>query len=315
MIIWNCTRRQVWWMAVITSITSTGVSPAQAVQMRIPGDVFVTYGKDQTGLRHYVNGGALCVVHRPGCSGNPFIGMFGVGHNGKDHFFPKDKQLPAGVKLIGVQYKMYWPPGLTKTDRGDAGSKGSYGASADKQLQAKPPLYSVHWENACQRTNSADWGNLPVTYQVFFIIDVPASVTVPGAAPYSSADPVQDICHAEDIPTPVETGPSVVPTAVYLTPYTTKQVVWFGGQFGVNTSGTILTIDNAEQFPIEIIADQNMPGGCGKLGNKSIPTHGTIKAADVYGARATYPKTIGACLPAADSSRQSTEIVLTYAPK
>jgi hypothetical protein len=306
-------RRRVWWLAICASIALLGEPISNAAQMMVPGDRYVTYGNDTTGLKSYVQSGALCVVHRPNCSGNPFVGLFGVGHNGKDHFFPKDKPLPAGVRLVGVQYKMNWPAGLTKTDRGDIGSKGSYGASADGQLQSKPPLFSVHWENSCQATNSKDWGNLPVTYQVFFVIDVPPGVSVQGALPYSSADPVRNICSAEDIPTVISNGPQVTPLAVYLTPFTTKQVIWFGGQFGVNTSGTILTINNAEQFQIELIADKNMPGGCGKAGNQMIASHATIPAASIF-ANVKYPKTIGACLPAANASRQSTEIVLTYKP-
>jgi hypothetical protein len=283
---------------------------AHADQVRIAGDQNVDFAKDTNGLDSYVANGTMCVVHKPGCSSNALKAIVGGGHNGKDHFFPKEKSLPAGVTLAGVQYHMYWPAGIDHTDRGGVGSKGSYGASADSHFQAKPPLYSVHWENACQASTSADWSTLPIAYQVSFILNVPAGVNVPGSVPYSPSDPIGLVCHAGDIPVAMNPLPPQ-PIAVYLS----TKGTWFEGSFGTTTSGKLLTISNGEQFELELIADANMPGGCGKAGNKALPVGQKVDAGTFYGSKAIYPKVIGACAPyALTPGRQSVGVVVTYLP-
>jgi hypothetical protein len=190
------TSRTRFWLTTAL-LTGSIVSPsaAYAQQQRISGEDFVEFGKDTTGLTHYTKSGTMCVVHRPDC------GI--VGHNGNDHFFPANMQLPKGVVLNGVQFKVFWPTGLTHTDRGGLGSKGSYGASADKQFQSKPPLYSVHWENACEASTSNDWSTLPITYQVSFTVTVPAGVTLKNSV---NVEPDSgDICNASDLPVPKPT--------------------------------------------------------------------------------------------------------------
>jgi hypothetical protein len=162
----------------------------------VSGDKFVDWAKDTAGLNHYTIGSAMCVVHAPGC------GV--VGHNGKDHFFPKDASLPAGVSVVGVAYMPFWPSNIHKTDRGSLGSAGSYGIDADLRIQKSAPLFTVHWQNACQPTASGDytgdWSTLNDTYQVSFLISVPTGTFVDGAVPFTSiAGPV---CADSDKPPP-----------------------------------------------------------------------------------------------------------------
>jgi len=133
-------------------------------QIRISGEGYVDYGSDKTGLSKYASSGALCVIHRPDCGT--------VGHNGKDHFFPKDHPLPPGVKIERVDYTPFWPIGLTKTDRGGIGSEGSYGVDLENPGPNVPPV-SVEWQNACQSSGSNDWAHLPATYQISFILSGP----------------------------------------------------------------------------------------------------------------------------------------------
>ena len=273
---------------------------AQTVTERISGASYVDFGKDRTGLNSYTSAGIMCVVHAPECGA--------VGHNGKDHYFPVT--LPNGVQLVRVDYKVFWPVGLNKTDRGGWGSSGSYGV--DESQQNKAPLVSMHWQNACEQPwppSGKNWSGLNATYQISFIVSHPQSVVLkdPGV---SANSPFLDVCSKGD--QPIGNGSSTAPTplAVYLA----TQGTWFEGSFGGSgATGKLLTIQNGEDFVLEIIADQNMPGGCGKAGNKDLTAHQSIPASEIYGTNTAYPKVIGACAPSSlTPGRQSVGVVVTY---
>jgi len=274
-------------------------------QQRISGADYVDFGKDKTGLTSYEKDGTLCVVHRPDCGA--------VGHNGKDHFFPVGKQLPTGVTLSGVQYKVFWPAGINHTDRGGLGSEGSYGASASQQFSATPPLYSVHWENACEGSTSANWSTLPITYQVSFVISVPRGVTVKNAV---SVDPPSgDVCNAADIPVrPTQSTPTgPMNQSLYLQ----NKGTYFSGMFGLNNGGTISKITNDEGFPIVLISKASGTN-CAGTSNRPLGAHQTTTSADfaaLYGASTIkYPTTIGACVGSSEQSQQLILLTITYTP-
>ena len=227
-------------------------------QMLISGEDHVDFGKDQTGLNHYSMNGAMCVVHSPGCSSNAFLGIFGVGHDGKDHFFPEDAALPAGVTVDGVLYTVFWPAGMDHTDRGGLNSKGSYGADADKELQKAPPLYSVHWQNACQASTGANWSALNLTYQVSFLITVPQGMDVPGAQPLSA--PVGNICRVADRPTSNGNGTSSPTVSTYVAhlhssaPSNGGALAW---GFIFPPFGTVATSTPVSTWTVQSIANLN----------------------------------------------------------
>lgn len=277
---------------------------SQTVTERISGASYVNFGKDRTGLNSYTGAGIMCVIHDPHC------GV--VGHNGKDHYFPV--KLPDGVKLIRVDYKAFWPNGIDHTDRGGWGSSGSYGE--DESQRPKPPLVTVHWQNACQSPyppSGKDWSKLKATYQISFIVSHPQSVVLkdPGV---SANSPFMDVCSKAD--QPQVGGGEVSASPLPLTVYLISQGVWFENSFGgLGASGKLLTVQNAENFELEIITDQNMPGGCGRTGNRILSAHASIPASAIYGSNVSYPKVIGACAPSSLTiGRQSVGIVLTYQP-
>ena len=148
------------WSAVLLGVLGTNISWAQNSQIRVSGQSYVEYGSDKTGLSDHASSGALCVVHQPNC-GN-------VGHNGKDHFFPKSHPLPPGVTIERVDYIPFWPIGLSKTDRGGVGSTGSYGVDLAQPGQ-NGAFVDAHWQNACRD----HWSGLPVAYQVSFVLSGP----------------------------------------------------------------------------------------------------------------------------------------------
>jgi len=262
------------------TITAPGNAQAQN-QQRISGEDFADFGKDMTGLKHYTKNGAMCVVHRPNC------GL--VGHNGKDHFFPIDKQLPPGATLAAVEFKVFWPQGIDHTDRGGIGSEGSYGADADKHFESKPPLYSVSWQNACEASTGANWSGLPITYQVSFTVNVPNGVKIDNAV---SAEPASgDVCDVGDIPT----GPAQPQS-------TTLASGWAGQVLFCNTTAvavseylhiraTLVAANNGAQGGAGPMAEDNLPvqfppGGVSgsASGFKTAQTYkqGTWKITDVY---------------------------------
>lgn len=235
----------------------------------VPGDKFVDWAKDRTGWNAYLssNGAAMCVVHAPSCGT--------VGHNGKDHFFPKDRPLPPGVKLIDALYKAYWPPNLNRTDRGGLGSQGSYGDDADGSIQAKAPLFSVHWQNACQANpNGNSWRGLNNTYQVSFLISVPNGVNVDGAVPINYVS--GPMCAKNDQPGPgtiasSNTG-SVSDDPVYLT----KVNVYSGPLPWEATfpapglertpNWSFLKITNTNPFPVFLVNNTHSSSDCFQSG-------------------------------------------------
>jgi hypothetical protein len=195
-----------------TLLSMPAASRAQMVQDRISGEAYADWGKDATGLGHHASAGVVCVLHFPKCAGR--TGLVGFldpdrGHNGKDHFFPKDNPLPPGASISRVDFKAFWPDAsITHTDRGGVGSGGSYGSSMSQQ--GKPPFVSVHWENACEAsTGGNDWSNLPVTYQISFIVSHPKDVALKNAVDASL--PFSDVCSGTDIPR--KTPPQPTPTA------------------------------------------------------------------------------------------------------
>ena len=292
-------------VAAGAAILSIQPAFAQTVTERISGASYVNFAKDRTGLSSYTRAGIMCVVHDPECGGG--------GHNGKDHFFPA--KLPDGVEIIRVDYKAFWPNGINHTDRGGWGSSGSYGE--DESQQNKPPLVSVHWQNACQSPyppSGKDWSKMKSTYQISFIVSHPKSVVLTDPA-VSADSPFPDVCSAADIPLkPPQTGSTGGPLTLLTN--LTSQGTWFGNSFGgLGAAGKLLTIQNGENFELEIIADQNMPGGCGKAGNKDLSAHASMPAASVYGSNVSYPKTIGACAPSSlTPGRQAVAVIVTYQP-
>jgi hypothetical protein len=274
------------------AITVAGCVPSNGSSSNtlqwVSGEKFVDWAKDGEGLNHYTVGGAMCVVHAPDC------GV--VGHNGKDHFFPTDKPLPAGVTVVGVAYMPFWPPNLHKTDRGSLGSAGSYGVDADSRLQKSAPLFSVHWQNACQPTASGDytgdWSTLNNTYQVSFLISVPNGTFVDGAQPFSGiAGP---ICADSDKPPAgkapgTDTFPQSATYPVALqkqAPSNGGWLPWYGtfpppevtGQTPIN-SWTVLSIYNPNTFDVFLLdaghghtSENCFQSGAGQLlkSNKSL---------------------------------------------
>jgi len=233
----------------------------------LPGNNFVDWANDTTGLKHYLSGSGatMCVVHNPSCGS--------VGHNGKEHFFPKDHPLPAGVTLKGVMYTAYWPPGLTKTDRGGAGSEGAYGDDADASIQSTLPLFSVHWQNACQAVPFAhDWRFQNNAYQVSFVIDVPNGVVVDGAVPLTAAN--GPVCSASDTPSGNPTS-SVIGSGMATQPVMLSQVTPANGGFvgwqaifpaqGLqrNFDWNFLSIENPNSFTVVLVKAGHTTADCG----------------------------------------------------
>lgn len=291
-------------IAGLSLLVALNAAHTQTVTERISGASYVNFGKDKTGLNSYTSAGIMCVVHNPSCGG--------VGHNGKDHYFSAN--LPAGAQLIRVDYKAFWPNGINHTDRGGWGSSGSYGE--DESQQSSAPLVTVHWQNACESPwppSGKNWSGLDATYQISFIVSHPANVVLKDHG-VDANSPFLDVCAKGDQPVgnASTTAASPAPLAVYLA----TQGTWFASSFGgLGASGKLLTIQNGEDFVLEIIADQNMPGGCGKAGNKDLTAHQSIPASQIYGSNAAYPKVIGACAPSSLTiGRQSVGIVLTYQP-
>jgi hypothetical protein len=318
--------------AVVFSETNAAVTPAGCAatpgtggaQMLISGDKYVDFGSDTAGLNHYTVNGAMCVVHSPGCPTNAFLGIGGVGHDGKDHFFPAAASLPAGATVDGVLYTVFWPPGMDHTDRGGWFSKGSYGADADQLLQKNAPLFTVHWQNACQSSTSADWSALPLTYQVSFLITVPKGVEVSGAQPLST--PTGDICHVSDRPransgTPSPTTSNFVAPLRSLASANGGPLAWstIFPQFGLTATSTpistwiVKSIANINNFDVFLVAPNSTSDQCYQSG------HGQrLKANDVltnvpslYGT-STPPLALIACTYTGSTVPPEVFLTITY---
>ena len=129
----------------------------------------------------------------------------------------------------------------------------------------------------------------------------------------SAEAPLTQACNQADIPIGNPGGNiPVTPIAVGLI----AQGTWFENTFGtLGAAGQLLTVQNGEDFNIEIIADRNMPGGCGKPGNTSLTALASKPASAIYGSSTSYPKVIGACAPSSlTPGRQAVGIVVTYKP-
>ncbi len=270
-----------------TETNSSGAAPAGCAtangdgssQQIVSGENYVDFGNDQTGLRLYTTNGALCVVHYPNCPTDALAGIGGVGHNGRDHFFPNDASLPGGVVVEGVMYTPYWPPGMDHTDRGGLGSKGSYGTNADRGIQSTAPLYSVEWQNACQASTGADWSALPVTYQVSFLISVPKGVFVKGAV--SPDSPSGEVCHVADRPRAPASSTPVPVNSIYIAylrssaPSNGGYLAWSTtfppvGAFATSTPlGTwaVQSISNVNNFDIFLLSNNSMSDECFQTGH------------------------------------------------
>jgi hypothetical protein len=123
-----------------------------------------------------------------------------------------------------------------------------------------------------------------------------------------------DVCDTANIPIGNPTGPSnpATPLAFNLI----SQGTWFDNTFGsLGAAGRLLTIANGEDFEVQLIADQNMPGGCDKSGNINLSAHQSIPAIQIYGSNVSYPKLMGVCAPSALTiERPAVGIVITYKP-
>ena len=93
---------------------------------------------------------------------------------------------------------------------------------------------------------------------------------------------------------------------------------YFNNTFGTGGSGTIQTITNGENFPVILLSNANLAGGCTKPGNVPLGPHGMTAPADLvklYGpAPLKYPRTFAGCVSSDLLTRQSIELVVTYTP-
>jgi hypothetical protein len=74
----------------------------------------------------------------------------------------------------------------------------------------------------------------------------------------------------------------------------------YANRFGLNSPGTIVAIQNAEGFQIELVADGATTADCGKGSDKTLllgPQQTTTpeQIADLYGSATNYPRDIIGC--------------------
>lgn len=104
-----------------------------------------------------------------------------------------------------------------------------------------------------------------------------------------------------------------------LTLYLINAGTYFTNKFGAGASGTIQTVTNGEGFPITLLSDANLGGGCAKPGNALVMANQPATAAQLamlYGpGPLRYPRTFAACASNdLTQTRQSIAIVITYTP-
>ena len=113
------------------------------------------------------------------------------------------------------------------------------------------------------------------------------------------------------------TSPAVSNPPVPL--YLINAGTYFTNTFGTGASGTIQTVTNGENFPIVLLSNANLVGGCTKAGNITLGPHEPTKPAQLvalYGpAPLKYTRTFAACVSSdLTQTRQSIEVVITYTP-
>ena len=125
----------------IETITASLTVVAPTVTVRISGTTYSHIAAPDSHDGATPNNGYLCVLHDPGC------GWWG--NDGKDTYFTQ-KQLPAGAKLVGVDFNQYWPFGVDSGSGSGAwtwfDSSGSYFAHLNQDVPTQP---YVKWNNTC----------------------------------------------------------------------------------------------------------------------------------------------------------------------
>ena len=270
------------------------------VTVRIAGSTYAKLTLPDSGDHSTAASGFQCVTHNPGCGWK--------GNNGDDTFFVV-KALPPGVRLQSTEFLQYWPAGLNANDAGSRNAlhTGSYGATINRSVPEKP---TVLWNNTCWAT----FNNKNVNYSISFLLSMRKGTSV-GEQTFDPSEKASP-CLPE--------GYSAVPPTIRGTPQPPGEVfmidkgAWFQGTFtGPGGTGKILTITNPVSVDMEVIADSNMPGGCGKPGNKVLAGHETIQAADFYQGAVNYPKVMSVCMAVSTTPPlqvRTAGLQITYAP-
>jgi hypothetical protein len=275
------------------------------VVVRIAGTAYANISKPDSGDSATSNNGYQCLRHDPGC------GWWG--NSGTDKYFSQNA-LPAGATLLGTPaFTPYWPLGIDSGNQGAwtwLNSSGSYYAHIDASDQAHP---SVKWNNTC-------WGPFSgkdLYYSISFLVSMPKGTNL-GEPTFEPTSQLSSPClPAGYSATPVG-APPITPTPLTLGLMRTDN--YFSGIFGSNSSGTIQTIANGEDFKIVLLKSSNFPGGCGGSGNLQLNPHQVIAGSQLtslYGsAKVSYPLTIEACLEDTTlaATRQFVDVVITYVP-
>jgi hypothetical protein len=275
------------------------------VVVRIAGTSYANISKPDSGDSASGNNGYQCVRHDPGC------GWWG--NSGKDKYF-NQKALPAGATLQGPPiFTPFWPQGIDSSNEGAwvwLNSSGSYFAHLDASDPAAP---TVKWNNTC-------WGPFSgkdLYYSISFLVSMPKGTDL-GEPTFDPTSQLSSPClPAGYSATPVGAPPiTTTPLALYLV----RTANYFTGTFGSNSTGTVQTVTNGENFQIVLLKRSNFPGGCGGAGNVPLTAHQSIMGSQLtalYGsANPSYPLAIEACVTDTTlaATQQSISVVITYVP-
>jgi len=267
---------------IATATTSLTVVPP-TVTVRISGATFSHIAEPDKNDNATANNGYLCVVHNPGC------GWWG--NDGKDTYFVQ-KQLPAGAKLVGIDFVQYWPLGVDSASGSGAwtwfDSSGSYFAHLNQDVPTQP---YVKWNNTC----TEGFANKDLWYSISFRVQMPEGTNL-GEATSDLGTPSPCLPPGYSI-TAVSISPgSNPPPSPYLPSGWAGQVVFCNVSTVAVTQylhvrATLVTSypgaqGSAGPMVVDNLSLRFPPGGVsGSLGGFTIPQNyqqGTWKLTDVY---------------------------------